>query len=241
MGRIQEERQDALIAFAVCKFAGQRCSRDRPFASGAIISDNGGQPERDLWPPRRYPARRDARTTSTAMRQSTKSSMSKKRRALRPAAHVAPNDNIELRETSAPTGLRPLVSLGKAWPWSRAETKFRAFSERTNNCFPAFRRVPQAYAERTHPLSVAAARNAGAPDADVVFLMVSRFNWIFHFGQPPPNCEGVKSIRSTLRPRSRITRRRKVALVVPAASSGASSHALAGRQLFYPKDTRAGI
>jgi 2-hydroxyacyl-CoA lyase 1 len=36
-----------------------------------------------------------------------------------------------------------------------------------------------------HPLSVAAARTLALQDADVVFLMGARFNWIFHFGQPP--------------------------------------------------------
>jgi hypothetical protein len=33
-----------------------------------------------------------------------------------------------------------------------------------------------------HPLSVAAARTLALQNADVVFLMGARFNWIFHPG-----------------------------------------------------------
>jgi 2-hydroxyacyl-CoA lyase 1 len=36
-----------------------------------------------------------------------------------------------------------------------------------------------------HPLSVAVARTLALQNADVVFLMGARFNWIFHFGQRP--------------------------------------------------------
>ena len=36
-----------------------------------------------------------------------------------------------------------------------------------------------------HPLSVGAARSLALQNADVVFLMGARFNWIMHFGLPP--------------------------------------------------------
>ena len=35
-----------------------------------------------------------------------------------------------------------------------------------------------------HPLSVAAARTYALQNADMVFLIGARLNWIMHFGQP---------------------------------------------------------
>ena len=46
-----------------------------------------------------------------------------------------------------------------------------------------------------HPLSVAAARTLALQNADVVFLIGARFNWIFHFGQPPRYAPDVEVIQ----------------------------------------------
>ena len=51
-----------------------------------------------------------------------------------------------------------------------------------------------------HPLSVAAARTLALQNADVVFLMGARFNWIFHFGQPPRYAPDVKVIQLDIAP-----------------------------------------
>ena len=53
---------------------------------------------------------------------------------------------------------------------------------------------------RRHPLSVAAARTLALQNADVVFLMGARFNWIFHFGQPPRYAPDVKVIQLDIAP-----------------------------------------
>jgi hypothetical protein len=47
-----------------------------------------------------------------------------------------------------------------------------------------------------HPLSVAVARTLALQNADVVFLMGARFNWIFHFGQPPRYAKHMRGDRA---------------------------------------------
>jgi 2-hydroxyacyl-CoA lyase 1 len=69
--------------------------------------------------------------------------------------------------------------------WSRAEDEVRSFLERTQ--IP-FLRSPmgKGVMPDDHPLSsVAAARTLALQNADVVFLMGARFNWIFHPGFSP--------------------------------------------------------
>jgi 2-hydroxyacyl-CoA lyase 1 len=58
-----------------------------------------------------------------------------------------------------------------------------------------------------HPLSVAAARALASQNADVVFLMGARFNWIFHpafagagLGQAPRYAPDVKVIQLDIAP-----------------------------------------
>ena len=52
-----------------------------------------------------------------------------------------------------------------------------------------------------HPLSAGAARTLALQQADVVFLMGARFNWILHFGLPPRYNPNVGSSSSTSTPR----------------------------------------
>ena len=51
-----------------------------------------------------------------------------------------------------------------------------------------------------HPLSVGAARSLALQQADVVFLMGARLNWIFHFGLPPRFDKDVKVIQLDISP-----------------------------------------
>ncbi|HWX27777.1 MAG TPA: hypothetical protein VNZ53_10120 [Steroidobacteraceae bacterium] len=101
---------------------------------------------------------------------------------------------------------RPLVLVGKGMAWSRAEDEVRAFIERTQ--IP-FLRSPmgKGVMPDDHPLSVAAARVLALQNADVVFPMGARFNWIFHFGQAPRYAKDMKSSSSTSRPRRSATTR----------------------------------
>ena len=83
--------------------------------------------------------------------------------------------------------------------WSRAEDEVRAFIERTQ--IP-FLRSPmgKGVMPDDHPLSVAAARVLALQNADVVFPMGARFNWIFHFGQAPRYAKDVKIIQLDIAP-----------------------------------------
>jgi thiamine pyrophosphate-dependent acetolactate synthase large subunit-like protein len=75
---------------------------------------------------------------------------------------------------------RPLVIVDKGIAWLRAEDEVRAFIERTQ--IPFLRsRMGKGVMPDDHPLSVAAARTLALQNADVVFLMGARFNWIFRF------------------------------------------------------------
>src|SRR5712664_2569713 len=118
------------------------------------------------------------------------------------------------------------------------EHEVRSFLERTQ--IP-FLRSPmgKGVMPDDHPLSVAAARTLALQNADVVFLMGARFNWIFHFGQPPRYAKDVKVIQLDIAPEEiGHNKATEVALVGDGkAIVGQLNHALAGRQWFYPKDT----
>src|SRR5271167_468236 len=90
-----------------------------------------------------------------------------------------------------------------------------------------------------HPLSVAAARTLALQNADVVFLMGARFNWIFHFGQPPRYAPDVKVIQLDIAPEEiGHNKATDVALVGDGKAIMAQMNAaLAGRQWFHPKES----
>src|SRR5215475_2493626 len=124
-----------------------------------------------------------------------------------PPRFQAPPENVDAALNMLERAERPLILVGKGMAWADAESEVRAFIEKTQ---VPFLRSPmgKGVMPDDHPLSVAAARTLALQNADVVFLMGARFNWIFHFGQPPRYAKEVKVIQS-----------------------------LAGRQWFYPKDT----
>src|SRR5882672_2865854 len=106
-----------------------------------------------------------------------------------------------------------------------------------------------------HPLSVAAARTLALQNADVVFLMGARFNWIFHFGRAPRYAKDMKVIQLDIAPKRSATTRRPRWPCRPTdraggppedrlwqgdpayAGTGQLNGALAVRQWFHPKDT----
>ena len=151
---------------------------------------------------------------------------------------VAPSDNVEAALDLLERAQRPLVLVGKGMAWSRAEDEVRAFIERTQ---VPFVRSPmgKGVMPDDHPLSVAAARTLALQQADVVFLMGARFNWIFHFGLPPRFAKDVKVIQLDIAPEEiGHNRATEVALVGDGkAIVGQLNKALANRQWFHPKDT----
>ena len=94
---------------------------------------------------------------------------------------------------------RPLVIIGKGMASSRAEDEVRAFIERTQLPFLASP-MGKGVMPDDHPLSVGAARSLALQQADVVFLMGARFNWIMHFGLPPRYNKNVRVIQLDIEP-----------------------------------------
>jgi 2-hydroxyacyl-CoA lyase 1 len=94
---------------------------------------------------------------------------------------------------------RPLVIVGKGAAYSRAEDEVQQFIEKTQLPFLA---APMAKGllPDDHPLSVAAARSTALQNADVVFLVGARLNWILHFGLPPRFSENVRVIQLDISP-----------------------------------------
>src|SRR5262249_56342458 len=118
------------------------------------------------------------------------------------------------------------------------EDEVRAFIERTQ--LP-FLRSPmgKGVIPDDHPLSVAAARTLALQNADVIFLMGARFNWIFHFGQPPRYAKDVKVIQLDIAP-DEIGHKKATEVALAGdgkAIVGQLNHALSGRHWHYPKGT----
>jgi len=159
-------------------------------------------------------------------------------RAPDPPRMVAPMENVEAALNLLERAERPLVLIGKGMAWARAEDEVRAFIERTQ--LP-FLRSPmgKGVVPDDHPLSVSAARTLALQQADVIFLMGARFNWIFHFGLPPRFSKDVKVIQLDIAPEEiGHNKKTEVPLVGDGkAIVGQLNKALASRQWFHPKDT----
>jgi 2-hydroxyacyl-CoA lyase 1 len=151
---------------------------------------------------------------------------------------VAPAENVEAALDLLEKAQRPLVLLGKGMAWSRGEDEVRAFIERTQ---VPFVRSPmgKGVMPDDHPLSAGAARTLALQQADVIFLMGARLNWIFHFGLPPRYAKDVKVIQLDIAPEEiGHNKPTEVALVGDGKAIMAQlNKALVNRQWFHPKDT----
>jgi len=152
---------------------------------------------------------------------------------------VAPMENIEAALSLLERAERPLVLIGKGMAWSRAEDEVRSFIEKTQVPF-----LPSPMGKGVmpddHPLAVSAARTLALQNADVVFLMGARFNWILHFGLPPRYAKDVKVIQLDIAPEEiGHNRPTDVALVGDGkAIMQQMNKGLAGRQWFHPKESQ---
>ncbi len=147
-------------------------------------------------------------------------------------------DNVEAALAALESAERPLVIVGKGMAWSRAEGEVREFIERTQLPFLASP-MGKGVVSDDHPLSVGAARSHVLREADVIFLMGARLNWIMHFGQPPrfsPNVRIVQLDPSAEQIGSNIPT--EVALAGDGRAVATQlNQALATSQWFYPADT----
>lgn len=155
-----------------------------------------------------------------------------------PPRSQAPEENIEAALDVLEGAKNPLVIVGKGMAWSRAEDQVRSFVERTQLPFLASP-MGKGVIDDNHPLSVGAARSHALKEADVIFLMGARLNWIMHFGSKPRFKEGVKIIQLDIAHEAIGNNQpTEVPLVGDGkAITGQLNKALENRQWFYPADT----
>jgi 2-hydroxyacyl-CoA lyase 1 len=229
MGAFQEERQ-VLIASPFCKFAHAIESVQRiPFyvemATRNAIYGRPGATYLDM-------------PDDIIQGTCELDKIAEAERVPEPPRTVAPAENVEAALNLLEKAQRPLVILGKGMAWSRGEDEVRAFIERTQ---VPFVRSPmgKGVMPDDHPLSAGAARTLALQQADVIFLMGARLNWIFHFGLPPRYAKDVKIIQLDISPEEiGHNKPTEVALVGDGKAIMAQvNKALANRQWFHPKDT----
>ena len=110
-----------------------------------------------------------------------------------PAPQVDPAD-IKAALASLKSARQPLAIIGKGAAWAGAEEQVRRFIEETQMPF-----LPSPMGKGVvpdgHPLSVAAARTYALQNADLVFTIGARLNWIMHFGLPPRFREDLRVVQ----------------------------------------------
>jgi 2-hydroxyacyl-CoA lyase 1 len=94
---------------------------------------------------------------------------------------------------------RPLVIVGKGMAMGRAEEEVNAFIEATQLPYLATP-MGKGVIPDDHPLSIAPARSHALQNADVIFLMGARLNWILHFGLPPRFNPNVRIVQLDIKP-----------------------------------------
>ena len=229
MGAFQEERQ-VLIASPFCKFAHgiETVSRIPFYVEMATRNAIYGRPGAT------YLDMPDDIIRGTCELDK----IAPTERVPEPPRMVAPAENVEAALDLLEKAQRPLVLLGKGMAWSRGEDEVRAFIERTQ---VPFVRSPmgKGVMPDDHPLSAGAARTLALQQADVIFLMGARLNWIFHFGLPPRYAKDVKIIQLDISPEEiGHNKPTEVALVGDGKAIMAQlNKALVNRQWFHPKDT----
>jgi 2-hydroxyacyl-CoA lyase 1 len=111
-----------------------------------------------------------------------------------PPRPVAAQESIDAALAALRSAERPLVIVGKGAAYSRAEDEVRAFVEATQLPYLASP-MGKGVIPDDHPLSVAPARSYALQNADLVFLIGARLNWIMHFGLPPRFAENLRVIQ----------------------------------------------
>jgi 2-hydroxyacyl-CoA lyase 1 len=116
-----------------------------------------------------------------------------------PPRTAAPEENVAAAIAALKSASNPLVIVGKGMAWARAEHEVRDFIERTRLPFLATP-MGKGVVPDDHPLSVAAARTYALQNADVIFLLGARLNWILHFGRPPRYRPDVRVVQLDIAP-----------------------------------------
>ena len=129
--------------------------------------------------------------------------------------------------------------IGKGAAYSRAEEEVRAFIDATRLPFLASP-MGKGVVPDDHRLSVASARSHALGNADLIFLLGARLNWIMHFGLPPRFQENVRVIQLDIAPEEIGTNvPTEVALIGDAkAIVGQLNTALKEQPWEYPTETK---
>jgi 2-hydroxyacyl-CoA lyase 1 len=229
MGAFQEERQ-VLISTPFCKFAHaiEHVHRIPFYVEMAVRNAIYGRPGAS------YLDMPDDIITGKV----DEAQVLEAARVADPPRTQAMPDDVEKALNVMREAERPLVIIGKGMAYSRAEDEVRKFIERTQVPFLASP-MGKGVMPDTHPLSVGAARSHALQNADVVFLMGARLNWIMHFGLPPRYNKNVRFIQLDIAPET-ISQNApaEVALVGDGkAIVGQLNSSLEKREWVYPKDT----
>ncbi len=115
-----------------------------------------------------------------------------------PAPQVDPS-LVKQALASLKSASNPLAIIGKGAAWAQAEDQVRRFIEEAQLPFLASP-MGKGVVPDGHPLSVAAARSYALQNADLVFLIGARLNWIMHFGLPPRFRKDVRVIQLDIAP-----------------------------------------
>ncbi|HEV8678258.1 MAG TPA: thiamine pyrophosphate-binding protein, partial [Stellaceae bacterium] len=153
-----------------------------------------------------------------------------------PPRQMAMPQDIEHALDVLQSAQRPLALIGQGMASSGAEEEVRAFIERTQIPFV---RTPKGKGVMPddHPLSAGAARSLALSQADVVFLMGARFNWILHFGLPPRYAKDVRVVQLDIEPEAMHQNKPAEAALVGDGKAIVAqlNAALKGRQWFHPE------
>ena len=107
--------------------------------------------------------------------------------------------DVEAALAAIKTAEQPLVIIGKGLAYSRAEQEARAFVERTGLPYLAMP-MAKGVLPDDHEQSAAAARSFALQNADLIFLVGARLNWMLHFGLPPRFRPGVRVVQLDINP-----------------------------------------
>ncbi|MDO9445372.1 MAG: thiamine pyrophosphate-binding protein, partial [Dehalococcoidia bacterium] len=107
--------------------------------------------------------------------------------------------DVEAAIAALKTAQQPLIIVGKGVAASRAEVEIRAFVEKTGIPYLAMP-MAKGLIPDDHDQSAAAARSFVLQNADLIFLVGARLNWMLHFGLPPRFRPDVRVVQLDFNP-----------------------------------------
>ena len=116
-----------------------------------------------------------------------------------PARPKAADSDLNKALETLKSASNPLVVIGKGAAWAQSEKQVREFIDKTGLPFLPMP-MGKGVVPDDHPLNVSAARTSALKNADVVFLIGARLNWMMHFGLPPRWSEDLRVIQLDIEP-----------------------------------------